>query len=479
MKIPSTDVFSITPKDPNWHLTLGHPSNGYIDHIMKTNKLSGTYTKSRDCEICQNVKIKNFPHSNSLPKARSPFYKIHMDTLQVTPINRKGQQYVLVLVDDYSRFNRIYMMDKKSDAETCIEAYLNKIKHKLNIIPAFLHTDSGGEFSSKTFLSNLKSKGICREQGPPDSLQTNGVAKRFNQMLLTKMRCLLGQLNIPIKYWDEAANHASVLLNHLPHRSLDMDTPCNVLLKENCNIEPIINIDRFIPFGMKVLVKKQRTEAKLDEAGETLRALTFEKYSDRLRLLDPRSGGIRIPRDYSVSTKQIKIELRNPEIILPKESSQILKLTLPKHQSITTTSIQDKVGQEDPAEDQVVQGESEEITTPLSSQMKVANKHYDYVPFYKKPPKNISSSVSDNNLVEVKQTRQAPDCFYLIDIVPYSRALSTPTEKNHWKTAMDTEFDSLMSHNTGTLVPYPKHKEKVIGGMWLLTHKQNEFGEVY
>ncbi|MBW0481242.1 hypothetical protein O181_020957 [Austropuccinia psidii MF-1] len=44
---------------------------------------------------------------------------------------------------------------------------------------------------------------------------------------------------------------------------------------------------------------------------------------------------------------------------------------------------------------------------------------------------------------------------------------------------MDTEFDSFMSHNTGTLVPYPKHKEKVIGGMWRLTRKRNEFGEVY
>ncbi|MBW0481245.1 hypothetical protein O181_020960 [Austropuccinia psidii MF-1] len=204
------------------------------------------------------------------------------------------------------------------------------------------------------------------------------------------------------KYWDKAANHASVLSNHLPHRFLDMDTPCNMLLKENCNIEPIINTERFIPFGMKVLVKKQKTEAKLDEAGETLRALTFEKYSERLRLLDPRSGRIRISHDYLVSTKQIKIELRKPQIILPKESSQILKPTLPKHQSITTTSIQDKVGQEDPAEDQVVQGESEEIMTPLSSQMKVANKHYDYVPFYKKPPKNVSSSVSDNNVVKGK-----------------------------------------------------------------------------
>ncbi|MBW0496628.1 hypothetical protein O181_036343 [Austropuccinia psidii MF-1] len=230
---------------------------------------------------------------------------------------------------------------------------------------------------------------------------------------------------------------------------------------------------------MKVLAKKQKTEAKLEEAGETLRALTLEKHSDGLRLWDPHSGRIRISHDYSVTNKQIKIELRNPEAILPQESSQTLKITLPKHHSITTASIEDLVEQEDPVADQPVQGEPVETTVPLSSQTKIVNKHYNYVLFYEKPPKNRSSSVSDNNLVEGKRTCQAPDCFYLTDIVPYSKALSTPTEKDRWKTAMDTELDSLMIHNIWILVPYPKHKERVIGGMWCLTHKQNEFGEVY
>ncbi|MBW0536591.1 hypothetical protein O181_076306 [Austropuccinia psidii MF-1] len=36
-----------------------------------------------------------------------------------------------------------------------------------------------------------------------------------------------------------------------------------------------------------------------------------------------------------------------------------------------------------------------------------------------------------------------------------------------------------MSHDTGTLVPYPRNGEMVIGGMWCLTRKKNEFGKVY
>ncbi|MBW0500503.1 hypothetical protein O181_040218 [Austropuccinia psidii MF-1] len=36
-----------------------------------------------------------------------------------------------------------------------------------------------------------------------------------------------------------------------------------------------------------------------------------------------------------------------------------------------------------------------------------------------------------------------------------------------------------MNHNTGDLVPYPSNGTKVIGGMWRLVRKRDEFGDVY
>ncbi|MBW0461128.1 hypothetical protein O181_000843 [Austropuccinia psidii MF-1] len=117
---------------------------------------------------------------------------------------QKGHHYILVIIDDCSRFNRIFPMIKKFEAEKNVEFYLNEIKNKLNISPAFLHSDRGGEFSSTSFINKLKTLGICFEQGPPNSPETNGVAEHFNQSLLSKIRCLLSQSNIPIGYWDEA-----------------------------------------------------------------------------------------------------------------------------------------------------------------------------------------------------------------------------------------------------------------------------------
>lgn len=61
--------------------------------------------------------------------------------------------------------------------------------------------------------------------------------------------------------------------------------------------------------------------------------------------------------------------------------------------------------------------------------------------------------------------------------VPLRQALSNKTEYTLWKEAIQSEFNSLVSKETGVLVPRPAD-QKIIGGMWRLTKKLNEFGEV-
>ncbi|MBW0531097.1 hypothetical protein O181_070812 [Austropuccinia psidii MF-1] len=114
-----------------------------------------------------------------------------------------------------------------------------------------------------------------------------------------------------------------------------------------------------------------------------------------------------------------------------------------------------------------------------SIQEPIKNKHYDYVPYYSEAPKDISNKIDTQNILEEGcRIRKPPEQYMLADVVPYSKATSDPLECGHWRDAMKTEFGSLMSHNTGTLVPYPK-ESKVIGGMWRLTKKLNECGEIY
>ncbi|MBW0514369.1 hypothetical protein O181_054084 [Austropuccinia psidii MF-1] len=254
-KLTDRPIYSLPTTDLDWHMTLCHPSDSYIKVLLNEGRIDGRFTCASDCQVCQQAKIKNHPHSQSLPRADAPFFKLHMDTLSINPPTHKGFKYVLVLVDDHSRFNRIYAMSEKSQADDFIMLFIMEIKNKLNIVPAYLHTDRGGEFSSSLFLKHLKDHSISLERGPPESPQTNGVAERFNQTLLSKIRCLLGQSKIPSSYWDEAALHASLLLNALPHKHLNMRSPMAVLQDKKCLIEPITRYERLVPFGVKVTTK--------------------------------------------------------------------------------------------------------------------------------------------------------------------------------------------------------------------------------
>ncbi|MBW0519705.1 hypothetical protein O181_059420 [Austropuccinia psidii MF-1] len=186
----------------DWPSLCGHPSDKYLRHILKKNNINQSFISRKNCEGCR---------------------------------------YVLALLDDSNRFNRIIFLKSKDQASREILTFINKIKNKFNKVPSYLHSDQGGEFMSNSFLSTLKQEGVSMEQGAPYSPQTNRVAEQFNRSLLSKRRCLLNQSNIPVSYWDQAATHASLLLNNTPHCFLNMMTLAKFLENNDAAIEPCLN----------------------------------------------------------------------------------------------------------------------------------------------------------------------------------------------------------------------------------------------
>ncbi|MBW0475788.1 hypothetical protein O181_015503 [Austropuccinia psidii MF-1] len=340
-----------------------------------------------------------------------------MNTLQINPPTHRGYKYVLVLIDDFSRFNHIYLLSEKGQAEECIKKYLLEIKNKLDITPAYLHTDCGGEFSSQSFPNHLASQGISLERGPPESPQTNGVAERFNQTLLSKVRCLHGQLNIPILFWDEAALHASLLLNMLPHKNLKMESPTTVLKRKHSLIEPKINFHRLVPFRIKITTKIVNPTSKIAPQGEVLRALTFERYLDGLRLLNLETGKIRVSRDYRPAANTVMPTMHQPSSALPISQSLKIRIRVPSSLSNIPEATNDSHEPADPPEPASV--------VPTTGKLK----KYDYVPYYKEAPRNISSSISQDKIVEGKRNARHSDQLLLTDAVPYLQAVNDPIER--------------------------------------------------
>jgi hypothetical protein len=149
------------------------------------------------------------------------------------------------------------------------------------LIPYCFTIDS----SSTKFLNQLKAYGILIERGPADSPQLNGVAERFNGVLLEKIKCMLLQSQIPQSMWHEAELHASTLLNVLPHSLLNWLLPTLVLVKNDMLIEPDQTQMPLIQFGARVIVHRPES-VKVVPKGFELLFLEFEPFSDPARFYD-------------------------------------------------------------------------------------------------------------------------------------------------------------------------------------------------
>ncbi|MBW0588598.1 hypothetical protein O181_128313 [Austropuccinia psidii MF-1] len=211
-----------------------------------------------------------------------------------------------------------------------------------------------------------------------------------------------------------------------------MKTPASVLNKKNCSIKPEVDFKRLVPFGMKVTEKISDPSSKIEPQGEILQALTFEKYSDGLRLLNLETGKIRVSCDYTLTACNPTPSMNQPASVLPNASSLKIKLRIPSSKPEEQSTIAQPSSQSIDAEHTSRPSHTPAIYEP--------SKNYKYVPYYKEAPRNISSSINKDSIVTGKRKSHYRENLLLADIVPYSKAVNDPIEAPKWKKAMDAEY---------------------------------------
>ena len=94
-----------------------------------------------------------------------------------------------------------------------------------------LKIDNGREFFQSQLNSFLQEKGIIHLSLCVDTPQQNGVAERKNRNLLEVTRSLMLTTHVPKMFWGEAMLTATFLINRMPSRVLQFQTPHKKLLE--------------------------------------------------------------------------------------------------------------------------------------------------------------------------------------------------------------------------------------------------------
>ncbi|GJR60356.1 retrovirus-related pol polyprotein from transposon TNT 1-94 [Tanacetum coccineum] len=141
-------------------------------------------------------------------------HTLYMDLcglLRVQSIN--GKKYILVIVNDYSRFTWVKFLRSKDETPAFVINLLKQLQVGLNKTVWFVRTDNGTEFVNKDLTDYYESVGITHEKTVPRTPQQNGVVERRNRTLVEAARTMLIFSKASLFLWAEAVATACYTQN--------------------------------------------------------------------------------------------------------------------------------------------------------------------------------------------------------------------------------------------------------------------------
>ncbi|GJY89565.1 retrovirus-related pol polyprotein from transposon TNT 1-94 [Tanacetum coccineum] len=200
---------SANKKEPSksWGSIISNVLSSSLNECRSSKLSSGLpklkFEKDHLCSACAMGKSKKKPHKpKSEDTNQEKLYLLQMDLcgpMRVASVN--GKKYILVIVDDHSRFTRV----------------------------KFLRTDNGTEFVNQTLREYYEKVGISHETSVARSSQQNGVVERQNHTLIEAARTMLIYAKAPLFLWAEAVATACYTQNRSIIRLCHGKTPYELL----------------------------------------------------------------------------------------------------------------------------------------------------------------------------------------------------------------------------------------------------------
>ncbi|GJW53801.1 integrase, catalytic region, zinc finger, CCHC-type containing protein [Tanacetum coccineum] len=151
------------------------------------------YQKDHLCSACALGKSKKHPHkSKAEDSMQEKFYLLHMDLcgpMRVQSIY--GRKYILVIVDDFSRFTWVKFLRSKDEVLEFLIKFLKMIQVHLNATVRNIRTDNGTKFVNQTLRDYYEEVGISHQTSVSRTSQQNFIVKRRNRTLVEATQTML------------------------------------------------------------------------------------------------------------------------------------------------------------------------------------------------------------------------------------------------------------------------------------------------
>nr|GEV80268.1 hypothetical protein [Tanacetum cinerariifolium] len=210
-----------------WHRRLSHLNFDTINLLSKNDIVVGLlklkFVKNHLCSSCE------------LGKA---LHLLHMDLcgpMRIASIN--GKRYVLVIVDDYSRYTWTHFLRSKDETPKVLIDFLRLIHRGLQAQVRVVRTDKSTEFLNQTLHAYFAAEGIQHQTSVVRTPKQNGVVERRNRTLVEAARTMLSAAKVPLFFWAEAIATACFTQNRSLEIPRHKKTPYHIINERKLSVK--------------------------------------------------------------------------------------------------------------------------------------------------------------------------------------------------------------------------------------------------
>jgi len=183
------------------------------------------------CEACnKNKKPVRHPRTPMTSyQAGAPMERVHLDFLGPLPKTPAGNEHVLVMVDQFTKWVECIPLPSQT-AEVTAQAAITEFFSRFGY-PFELHTDQGRNFRSQLFSSVCELLQIHKTRTTAYRPSANGQVERFNRTLMNAVRCYVGKNAA----WDKHLGQISGAIRASVNRHTGF-TPNRMMLGRELNL---------------------------------------------------------------------------------------------------------------------------------------------------------------------------------------------------------------------------------------------------
>ena len=285
------ELVSEVISDHHGDYLAGHPSVEKM--LLKLKRHSVWPSMRRDVEeFVSNCKecdqLREPTPANRTPRvpleARNVWDWVVCDLLTL-PTSSCGYRYVLVFIDVFSGFVKLYKLRNKTTEGVC-----RAFEHLtcLHGAPKLLSSDNGREFTSDLLTSMCKVKGAEKRTSVPYRPQSQGTVERFNKTLVRDLQKRILQYN---RSWTEHLPYCEWTYNTTPRANDDM-TPYHLMYGREPPLPSYADVD-----------KAAITDKNLRKYFEGVKVRTKEIYDEARRRMSERRE-----KEVDAANKRVKFD---------------------------------------------------------------------------------------------------------------------------------------------------------------------------